>query len=123
MDFIVIIFFGLLRRQSGKHTVKMQRLYVLALYATKPAVDPLIPHEHEVSIRVAMTVASSDEEARDKATAQLYEWCPHEEGWINHHIALNVVSKEILRDLLAGLSEDPPSPESDQPLDWPDVIL
>lgn len=106
----------------------MQRLYVMALYATRPTPeeteDAAEADEHEVSLRVAMTVAESDEEARRKGLAQVRAWCPPYEGWVNHHVTLNIVPKEALKNFYETISDDPPEPKDrgdDQ--DWPDLIM
>lgn len=101
----------------------MQRLYVMALYATRPAEEPAESLAHEVSLRVAMTVAASDEEARQKGFNQLREWCPPIDGWMNHHITLNIVPKESLKSLMETVSDDPPEDDESETVEWPEVIM
>ncbi|MEJ7616246.1 MAG: hypothetical protein WKF30_04570 [Pyrinomonadaceae bacterium] len=101
----------------------MQRLYVMALYATRPETDFGESIDHEVSLRVAMTVAASDEEARGKGLAQLGEWCPPIDGWVNHHVTLNILPKESLKNLLDAVSDDPPENDRVDAIDWPDLIM
>ncbi|MEJ7711000.1 MAG: hypothetical protein WKF84_14330 [Pyrinomonadaceae bacterium] len=102
----------------------MKRLYAMALYATRPeaAADTGESLEHEASLRVAMTVAASDDEAREKGMTQLHEWCPPILGWINHHVTLNIVPKESLRSFLDTVSDDPPDEGGVDAIEWPDLI-
>ena len=96
------------------------KLYVIALYATRPKAGER-PAEHEVSLRVAMTVAASDEEAKAKGRAQLFEWCPPAAGWLNHHVTLSTISKRSLLELLGHVSDEAADEDADN-LDWPEVL-
>lgn len=84
----------------------MRELYVMVLYATRPAEDSGGGVEHEVALRVALAVETGETEARARGLARLREACPPEEGWVYHHVAANVVGREQLRDLLDALSSE-----------------
>lgn len=101
----------------------MSRLYVMALYATRPAGDEPETRDYEVALRVALAVASDEDEAREKATTQLLEQCPPAEGWVNHHVSLSVMTKESLRQSLELVSDDAPDAELVDNSDWPDWIM
>jgi hypothetical protein len=85
----------------------VRELYLLALYATRARGedDGEVEGEHEVALRVALAVASDEAEARGRARARLFELCPTEEGWVNHHVAASGLSREDLRAVVAALSE------------------
>lgn len=88
----------------------MRELYLMALYATRArgeTSDELLNGgEHEVALRVALVVGRDDTEARGRARARLFELCPPEEGWANHHIVASELSRDELRSVLDSLSED-----------------
>ena len=98
-----------------------QRLYVVAFYATRAVPGPSNTNEHEVSLRSALTIASTDEEAREKGLAQLFNWCPPVEGWMNHHVTINFFPRDTLLSILETIS-DGPSGEDDHP-EWPELLM
>ena len=105
-----------------------ERLYVMALYATRPLGATADPHAHEVSLRVALAVASTEEEAREKGSARLLEWCPPGEGWVNHRVSLNHVPRAAMQRALEFISGDSrPGVEGDEgeddPPDWPERLI
>jgi len=87
----------------------------MALYATRAGGETsdevLNEGEHEVALRVALVVGRDEADARGRARARLYELCPPEEGWTNHHIVASELSREELRSVLESLSEDEDSDE------------
>lgn len=84
-----------------------RRLYAMALYATRPtgAAAAHAP-EYEVALRVALVVATDEEDARAKGMSELTELCPEEQGWTNHHVAFSAVAKDELRAVLEVIDED-----------------
>jgi len=88
----------------------LRELYLMALYATRAggaaSGEVLSEGEHEVALRVALVIGRDEAEARSRARARLFELCPPEEGWVNHHIVSSGMSRDELRSLLESLSED-----------------
>lgn len=88
----------------------MRELYLMALYATRArdeASDEISNEgEHEVALRVALVVGRDEADARTRARERLFELCPAEEGWANHHVVASELTKEELRSVLQSLSED-----------------
>jgi hypothetical protein len=88
----------------------VRELYLLALYATRARgesdAETAGDGEHEVALRVALAVASDEAEARIRARERLFELCPSEAGWVNHHVAASELSREELRSVLAALSDE-----------------
>jgi len=82
----------------------MRELYLMALYATRPADASAGGGEHEVSLRVALAVVAGAGEARARGLARLLEACPPEEGWFNHHVTASAVDREQLRGVFDALS-------------------
>jgi hypothetical protein len=83
----------------------MRELYVMALYATRPA-ETDGGGEHEVALRVAMAVEAGEAEARARGLARLLEACPPEGGWVNHHVTARAVDREQLRGVFDALSSE-----------------
>ncbi|HVF66213.1 MAG TPA: hypothetical protein VM914_01025 [Pyrinomonadaceae bacterium] len=88
----------------------MRELYLMALYATRArgesSNEAVSEGEHEVALRVALVVGRDESDARGRARARLFELCPTEEGWANHHIVSSELSGDELRSVLESLSED-----------------
>ena len=82
----------------------MRELYVMALYATRPAEAG--GGDHEVSLRVALAVEAGEAEARARGLARLLGACPPEEGWLNHHVTASAVGREQLRSVFDALSNE-----------------
>jgi|GEM_PF-2378754 len=99
-----------------------RKLYALALYATRPAGGAPPGYEHEVYLRVALAVAAGEDEARAKTEGRLLELCPPEEGWVNHHVTLNHVPKDALREALAAVADDGPGGDEGGEEEWPELL-
>ncbi|HZI19850.1 MAG TPA: hypothetical protein VEY09_14760 [Pyrinomonadaceae bacterium] len=104
-----------------------RRLYALALYATRPAPGAPEGYEHEVYLRVALAVAAGEEEARARTMGRLLELCPPAEGWMNHHVTLNHVPADALREALAALEDganegEGAGGEGAGEEDWPELL-
>ena len=88
----------------------MRELYLMALYATRAreeaSVEVSTEGEHEVALRVALAVGRDAAEARGRARARLFELCPTDEGWVNHHVVASELSREELRAVFESLSEE-----------------
>ena len=84
----------------------MRELYVMVLYATRPAEDVGDGVEHEVALRVALAVETGETEARARGLARLLEACPPEEGWAFHHVTAGAVGREQLRGIFDALSNE-----------------
>ena len=88
----------------------MSELYLLALYATRAREEAsgkvLGEGEHEVALRVALAVGRDESEARGRARARLFELCPTEDGWVNHHVVASELGREELRAVLESLSDE-----------------
>jgi hypothetical protein len=88
----------------------MRELYLTALYATRPRKEAsgevLSEGEHEVALRVALVVGRDEAEARGRARARLFQLCPTEEGWVNHHVVASELGREELRAVLESLSDE-----------------
>ena len=84
----------------------MRELYVMALYATRPAETAVGGDEHEVALRVALAVEAGEAEARARGLARLLEACPPELGWVNHHVTASAVEREQLRNVFDALSNE-----------------
>lgn len=82
----------------------------MALYATRPTETEMLTPEYEVALRVALVVAADEDDARAKGMSELVELCPEEQGWMNHHVAYNTVTKEELRAVLDVVAEDEREP-------------
>jgi hypothetical protein len=72
---------------------------------------------------VALLLAAGEEEGRSEMTARLRELCPPGEGWLNHHVTLNRVHKEHLRELLSAVSDDEGGDGGDEDLDAPGLLM
>ena len=93
------------------------RLFVLAMYAMK--LDPervrFTPQEDgsvhwelkelldertgifpSVSLWAVAAVAESEDEAKEMGMERLLSECPWQEGWVNHHVTVNPVPRDIL---------------------------
>ena len=111
-----------------------QRLFVLAMYAMK--LDPervrFTPQEDgtlhwelkemldeqagifpSVSLWAVAAVAQSAEEAKEMGMQRLLDECPWQEGWVNHHVTLNAVPREILLKAAEAQAEDEPDADDD----------
>jgi sirohydrochlorin ferrochelatase len=88
----------------------MRELYLMALYATRAreeaSEEVLSEGEHEVALRVALAVGRDEAEARGRARARLFELCPTEDGWVNHHVVASEVRREELRAVFESLSDE-----------------
>jgi hypothetical protein len=119
-----------------------QRLFVLAMYAMKldpervrftPQEDGTLHWEMKemldeqtgifpsVSLWAVAAVAQSAEEAKEMGMQRLLEECPWQEGWVNHHVTLNAVPREILLKAAEAQGEDEPGVD-DEP-DETEVIM
>jgi hypothetical protein len=120
-----------------------QRLFVMAMYAMKldPARVRFTPQEDgtlhwelketieeqagifpSVSLWAVAAVAQSEEQAREMGMERLLEECPWQEGWVNHHVTINSVPREILLKVAAETEYDTEQYEDDE-RDEPDVIM
>lgn len=118
------------------------KLFVLAMYAMK--LDPervtFTPHEDgtvhwelkemleeqaglfpSVSLWAVAAVAESPEQAKEMGMQRLIEECPWQEGWVNHHVTINPVPRDIL--LKAAQAQDDDEPDTDEEQDEHDVIM
>ena len=95
------------------------KLYMMALYATRPAPDKPGTAEHEVSLRAGMIVAGTNEEAMRKGLVQLLEWCPPGDGWVGHHVTLDTLPREKLLGVLEASSDDSSGEENN----WPELLM
>jgi len=88
----------------------LRELYLMALYATRAGArdseEVSGGGEHEVALRVALVVGRDESDARGRARARLFELCPPEEGWVNHHVVASELTKDELRSVLESLSDD-----------------
>ncbi|HVF29187.1 MAG TPA: hypothetical protein VM943_13155 [Pyrinomonadaceae bacterium] len=101
-----------------------QKIYIMALYATRPAHDAESePHAHEVALRAAVTVASTHEEAWEKGLTALLKRCPREEGWVNHHVSPGVFPKEAVLRALDGISENSPNDGESSLSEEPELLM
>jgi len=100
-----------------------QKIYIMALYATRPAQSESEPHAHQVALRTAVTVASTHEEAWEKGLTALLERCPREEGWINHHVSPGVLPKETVLRVLDSLPEDFPNDGGSNLPEEPELLM
>lgn len=98
-----------------------RRLYAMALYATRPT-DADAP-EYEVALRVALVVATDEEDAQAKGMSELLALCPEERGWMNHHIAFNNVTKNELRAILEAVAEDEREPAEGETDDATELLM
>lgn len=123
------------------------RLFVLAMYAMK--LDPervrFTPQEDgtlrwelketleeqagifpSVSLWAVAAVAPSEEQAKEMGMDRLLAECPWQEGWVNHHVTINSVPRDILLKAAAEMEEDaaPQEEEDDDDVgDEPDVVM
>ena len=93
------------------------RLFVLAMYAMKldpervrftPQDDGTVHWELKemldertgifpsVSLWAVAAVAESEEEAKEMGMERLLSECPWQEGWVNHHVTVNAVPRDIM---------------------------
>lgn len=119
-----------------------QRLFVLAMYAMKldpervrftPLEDGTLHWEMKemldeqaglfpsVSLWAVAAVAQSAEEAKEMGMQRLLGECPWQEGWVNHHVTLNAVPREILLKAAESQAEDEPDVDDDE--DESEVIM
>jgi alkanesulfonate monooxygenase SsuD/methylene tetrahydromethanopterin reductase-like flavin-dependent oxidoreductase (luciferase family) len=100
----------------------VRELYLMALYATRAreesAGEASSEGEHEVALRVALVVGRDEAEARARARSRLFELCPPEDGWVNHHVVASALGRDELRAVLESLSE-----EEDAEGGPPDLIM
>jgi hypothetical protein len=120
-----------------------QRLFVLAMYAMKldPARVTFTPQEDgtvhwelkdllderaglfpSVSLWAVAAVAQSEEEAKEMGMQQLLDECPWQEGWVNHHVTINIVPRKIVLKA-ATWSEEDEEGDADDEQDESDVIM
>jgi hypothetical protein len=98
------------------------KLYALALYATRPAAEASGEYEHEVYLRVALAVAGDQEQARARTEQRLFELCPPTEGWVNHHVTLNHVPADSLREALAAIAGNETGDDGAADEEWPELL-
>ena len=108
------------------------RLFVLAMYAMKldpsrviftPQEDGTVHWELKemldertgifpsVSLWAVAAVAQSEEEAKEMGMQRLLDECSWQEGWVNHHVTVNAVPRDILLKAAGARSEDEPEEE------------
>lgn len=102
---------------------RIVELYVMALYATRPVAASQETGEHEVALRVAMALSSNDDEAKAHGMTQLLALCPPQEGWVNHHVTVNPVTREQLRSVLAVLTNEAHDGDEDDAPGVPELIM
>lgn len=68
----------------------------------------------EVSLWAAGAVASSVEEARALGMQRLLEERPWQEGWVNHHVTVNAVPRDLLLKAVRWSAEGAPAEGSEQ---------
>lgn len=116
------------------------KFYLLALYAMRlnpddiiytPQPDGSLKWEMKESYRqrnepfpaislwALGAVAYSKEEAKLKGMEKLMEACPWQEGWVNHSVTVNTISRDTLLRIVA----DATSEHNGDELEWPDVIM
>ena len=117
-----------------------RQFYLLALYAMKldPATFDITPLPEGGSswavkpdadfseaglpifaLWAAGAVADSEDEAQAKGLNLIMQRCPPEEGWINHSVSVNPVSRTDLESVYASTNYN----ESTDEPEWPDLIL
>ena len=74
-----------------------------------------------VSLWAVGVVASSEEQAREAGMERLLEECPWQEGWVNHHVTVNTIPREILSKALSASADDEDDEETDA--DAPDLLM
>jgi hypothetical protein len=120
------------------------RLFVLAMYAMK--LDPervrFTPQEDgtlhwelkemldeqtgifpSVSLWAVAAVADSAEQAKEMGMERLLQECPWQEGWVNHHVTLNTVPRDILLKAARDNEGDDPEADGDDDGDEAEVIM
>lgn len=120
-----------------------QRLFVLAMYAMK--LDPervrFTPQEDgtlhwelketleeqagifpSVSLWAVAAVAQSEEQAKEMGMERLLQDCPWQDGWVNHHVTINSVPRDILLKAAAETEEDVETYDNDEG-DEPEAIM
>lgn len=110
------------------------RLFVLAMYAMKldpervrftPQDDGSVHWELKemlderaglfpsVSLWAVAAVAESEEQAKEMGMERLLSECPWQEGWVNHHVTVNAVPRDILVKAAAWPAEEEESEEDE----------
>ncbi|HEY0003682.1 MAG TPA: hypothetical protein VGB17_02640 [Pyrinomonadaceae bacterium] len=118
------------------------KLFVMAMYAMKldperlnftPQPDGTVRWELKetlderagifpaVSLWAVGALASSEEQAREAGMQQLLEQCPWQEGWVNHHLTINAIPREILSKAVHWSRED--TAESEEEQDLPELLM
>lgn len=119
-----------------------QKLFVLAMYAMKldPSRLKFTPQEDgtvhwelkemldertglfpSVSLWAVAAVAGSEEEAKEMGMQRLLQDCPWQEGWVNHHVTVNTVPRDILLKVKEARAEE--EAEDEREADGPELIM
>ncbi len=121
------------------------KLFVLAMYAMKldperirftPQDDGTVHWELKemleeraglfpsVSLWAVAAVAESPEQAKEMGMQRLLEECPWQEGWVNHHVTINDVPRDILlKAAKAHDDDDEEEQDTDDEQGEPEVIM
>ncbi|HEX8709504.1 MAG TPA: hypothetical protein VF723_14765 [Pyrinomonadaceae bacterium] len=113
-----------------------RRLYVLAMYAMRldpervdftPQADGTVKWELKdsleeqagifpaVSLWAVGAVADSEEQAREMGMQRLLDERPWQEGWVNHHVTVNAVPRDILLKAVEWAGPDEPGGDEGLP--------
>lgn len=117
------------------------KFYLLALYAMQLNPDDVIytPEEDGLikwtfkpgrnttgegfppfSLWALGAVAQSADEAKAQGMEKLMEVCPWQQGWVNHSVSINTVSRA---SLLRVVEDATGTSESTKDEEWPDIIM
>jgi hypothetical protein len=117
------------------------KFYLLALYAMKLNPDDVVYTSEEdgsikwdfkpgkktmgegfplVSLWALGAVAQSADEAKAQGMEKLMEVCPSQQGWVNHHVSINTVSRATLLRVVEDATGTSERTEDDE---WPDILM
>jgi len=125
------------------------KLYVLAMYAMKldperinftPQPDGTVKWELKemldeqaglfpaVSLWAVAAIARSEEQAQEMGMRRLLAERPWQEGWVNHHVTINLIPHEVILKITnqtmeeAGGEDDNDDDEGGRQ-EWPELVM
>lgn len=122
----------------------MPQFYLIAMYAKKLNVDDLVFSLEEdrgvqwqlrpglelhtylqtpYAIWAQGVVADDQNAAKERALLLLLDECPPDEGWIDHRVSLNTVSRATLERVCRDAVGQHETGRADNDDEWPDVIF